>query len=221
MNYSPFTQWILEHGVPEKTLELFLAITIVATIVSIFRYLFGTKSYGIYAPIILAIAYSYTGLKYGLAITFVVIVVSLLSHLVLKKIRMHYITRIAINYCFLSIALITFIILIDEMGLGLENMSTVPPLALISVATLSDFFTKQFVQKSSKSSFTALFGTILIAVVGWFVITRDYISNYVINNLWIIPLLIFANLIIGQFKGLRLKEYFRFKSVLKENDTKK
>ncbi len=221
MYYSTFTQWILEHGVPEKTLELFLAITIVATIVSIFRYLFGTKSYGIYAPILLAIAYSYTGLKYGLAITFMVITVSLLSHLVLKKIRMHYITRIAINYCLLSIALVSFIILIDELGLGLENMSTVPPLALISIAALSDFFTKQFVQKSSKSSFTALFGTVLIATAGWFVITRDYISNYVINNLWLIPLLIFANLIIGQFKGLMLKDYFRFKSVIKENDTKK
>ena len=221
MYYSTFTQWILEHGVPEKTLELFLAITIVATIVSIFRYLFGTKSYGIYAPILLAIAYSYTGLKYGLTITFMVITISLLSHLVLKKIRMHYITRIAINYCLLSIALVSFIILIDELGLGLENMSTVPPLALISIAALSDFFTKQFVQKSSKSSFTALFGTVLIATAGWFVITRDYISNYVINNLWLIPLLIFANLIISQFKGLRLKDYFRFKSVIKENDTKK
>ena len=145
MYYSTFTQWILEHGVPEKTLELFLAITIVATIVSIFRYLFGTKSYGIYAPILLAIASSYTGLKYGLTITFMVIKVSLLSHLVLKKIRMHYITRIAINYCLLSIALVSCIILIDELGLGLENMSTVPPLALISIAALSDFFTKQFV----------------------------------------------------------------------------
>ncbi len=221
MYYSTFTQWILEHGVPEKTLELFLAITIVATIVSIFRYLFGTKSYGIYAPILLAIAYSYTGLKYGLAITFMVITVSLLSHLVLKKIRMHYITRIAINYCLLSVALITFMVVINRVGFGLENMSTVPPLALISIVALSDFFTKQFVQKSSKSSFTALFGTVLIATAGWFVITRDYISNYVINNLWLIPLLIFANLIIGQFKGLRLKDYFRFKSVIKENDTKK
>ncbi|HRZ84962.1 MAG TPA: 7TM domain-containing protein, partial [Candidatus Dojkabacteria bacterium] len=182
MYYSTFTQWILEHGVPEKTLELFLAITIVATIVSIFRYLFGTKSYGIYAPILLAIAYSYTGLKYGLAITFMVITVSLLSHLVLKKIRMHYITRIAINYCLLSVALITFMVVINRVGFGLENMSTVPPLALISIVALSDFFTKQFVQKSSKSSFTALFGTVLIATAGWFVITRDYISNYVINN---------------------------------------
>ena len=223
MNYSPFTTWIIEHGVQEKTLELFVATTIIATIVSLFRYIFGTKSYGIYAPIILAIAYSYTGLKYGLVITLVVILVSLLSHAVTKRIRMHYITRIAINYCLLSVGIISFMIIINELGLGLENMASVPPLALISIAILSDFFIKQFIQKSLKTSVGTLVGTVLVATVGWFVITREYISIYAINNLWIVPLLIFVNLLIGQFKGLRLKDYFRFKSVLKEknDDTKK
>ncbi len=218
MNYSPFTEWLIQNGLSKDTLELLVAITIVATIVSIFRYIFGTKSYGIYAPIILAIAYSFTGLKYGLAITFVVIGVSLISYSVLKKIRMHYITRIAINYCLLAIALIGFIIAIKKYGLGLENISNVPALALISIAVLSDFFIKQFMQKNLKSSITSLFSTVAISTVGWLIITRDYISDYAINNLWIILVLIVVNLLIGQFKGLRLKDLFRFRSVLKEKD---
>jgi len=222
MYYSTFTQWILEHGVPEKTLELFLAITIVATIVSIFRYLFGTKSYGIYAPILLAIAYSYTGLKYGLAITFMVITVSLLSHLVLKKIRMHYITRIAINYCFLSIVLILTFLIVNRYGFGLDNMTNIPPLAVISITALSDFFITSYVRKRVKTSLMVLTATILVSTIGWFVITRKEVSSYIINNLWIIPLLIFVNLLIGQFKGLRIKDFARFSSIVneKENDNK-
>jgi len=218
VDYSLFTAWLLDNGISKQTLELLLAITIVATIVSLFRYIFGTKSYGIYAPIILAIAYSYTGLKYGLSITFVIVLISLLSYSVLKKIRMHYITRIAVNYCLLTIGLIAFIIIIKKYGLGLENISNVPPLALVSIASLSDFFTKQFVQKSLKSSLTNLTSTVLVASVGWFIITREYISNYMINNLWIILVLIGINLLIGQFKGLRLKDYYRFRSVVKEKD---
>lgn len=197
---------------------MLVAITIVATIVSVFRYIFGTKSYGIYAPIILAISYSYTGLKYGLSITLLVILISLLSYSVLKRIRMHYITRIAINYCLLTIGLIAFIIIIKQYGLGLENISNVPALALISIAGLSDFFIKQFVQKSPKTSVMNLISTVFVASTGWFIITREYISDYVINNLWIIVALIVVNLLIGQFKGLRLKDYFRFRSVVKEKD---
>lgn len=215
MNYSPFTSWLIANGLPEKTLELLIAITIVATVVSIFRYILGTKSYGIYAPIILAIAYSYTGLKYGLATTVVVITTTLISHYLLKKIRMHYITRIAINYCLLAVAIMGFVLIAHRYKLGLENISNIPPLALIGIATLSDFFIKQLVRKSFKSSITTFVGTLLVATVGWFIITRDFASNYVINNLWIIPALIVFNLLIGQFRGLRLNDYFRFKSATK------
>ena len=140
MQFSSFTDWILENGISSQTLELLVAITLLATIVSIARYIFGSKTYGIYAPVILAIAYSYTGLKYGLSVTVIVILTTLLSYSILKRVRMHYITRIAINYCMLSISLVIFFLIIDRYGLGLENMSQIPPLAFISIATLSDFF---------------------------------------------------------------------------------
>ncbi len=218
MQYSPFTTWLLSHGISQQTLELLAAIAILATIVSLARYVFGSKTYGIYAPIILAISYSYTGLKYGLAITAVVIATSLLSYSILKKIRMHYITRIAINYCILTLSMMTFFVLIDRFGLTLDNMIYIPALATISIAALGDFFTKQYVKKSLKTSLITLLSTIIVSAIGWYVITRDIISNYLLNNLWIIPVLILTNLLIGQFKGLRIKDLFRFRSIVKNKD---
>ncbi len=217
---SKLTEWIMEHGVSQMVLEILIAMCIVATIVSIARYIVGNKTYGIYAPIILAIAYSYTGLKYGLSITLIVILTSLLSYSILKRIRMHYIARIATNYTILSIILVLFFILIDSFGLGLENMSNIPPLAFICIAALSDFFIKQYVKKSLKSSFLTLFGTILIAIIGWFIISRELISEYVLNNLWIIPLLVIVNILLGMFRGLRIKDYFRFRLTSREENDK-
>lgn len=205
------TEWILEHGVSKMALELLIAVTVLATIVSIARYVIGSKTYGIYAPILLAIAYSYTGLKYGLSITIVVILTSLLSYSILKRIRMHYITRIATNYTILAMILVLFFVLIDIFGLGLENMANIPPLAFISIAALSDFFIKQYIKKSFAGSILTLTGTILVAAIGWFVITREIISEYMINNLWVLPLLTIINLLLGHFTGLRIKDYFRFK----------
>lgn len=216
--YTLVTQWIINHGVSEQILKILVAISIVATIVSITRYVFGIKSYGIYVPVILAISYSYTGLRYGLSITLIVIATTLLSYSFLSKIRMHYITRIAINYCILAIVLILSIVAINEFGLGLENISNIPALALIAIASLSDFFIKQYVKKSLKSTIRSLFETLLISTLGWFLITRALISDYLINNIWSIPLLALVNLLIGQVKTLRIKEYLRFKSVTKEND---
>ena len=218
MTYTPFTQWILNTGVNQQVLELLLAVMVLATIVSFARYILGTKSYGIYAPIILAIAYSYTGLRYGLAITLVVILTTLFSYTILKKIRMHYIARIAVNYCLLAIFLVIFFIIVNKFGLGLENMPYISGLAVISIAAISDFFIKQYVKKSFKTSVLILFSTVAIAALGWFVITRDVVSNYMLNNLWIVPILIALNILIGQFTGLRIKDLFRFKSVASNKD---
>jgi hypothetical protein len=218
MQYSPFTTWLLDHGISDQTLELLIAITILATIVSLARYVFGSKSYGIYAPIIIAIAYSYTGLKYGLVITAVVIATSLLSYSILKKIRMHYITRIAINYCILTLSLMTFFVVVERFSLTLENLKNIPPLAMVSIAALGDFFTKQYVKKSLKTSIIILLSTIIVSTMGWFVITRNVISNYLFNNLWIIPVLIVVNILIGQYKGLRIKDLFRFRSIVRSKD---
>ena len=215
---SGLTEWILQHGVSKMALELLIAVSILATTVSIARYVIGSKTYGIYAPILLAIAYSYTGLRYGLTITIVVILTSLLSYSVLKKIRMHYITRIATNYTILAMILILFFVAIDRFGGWLENMSNIPPLAFISIAALSDFFIKQYVKKSLASSILTLTGTVLVAVAGWFVITREIISEYMVNNLWVLPLLTLINLLLGQFVGLRIKDYFRFK-ILNRDDS--
>jgi hypothetical protein len=214
---SKLTEWILSNGVSETVLELLIAVCILATVVSIARYIFDSKTYGIYAPILLAIAYSYTGLKYGLAITLVVILTSLLSFSVLNKIRMHYITRIATNYTVLAMVLILFFILIERFGLGLENMANIPPLAFISIAALSDFFIKQYLKKSLQGSLITLFGTIFVAVIGWFVITREIISEYMLNNLWILPLLTILNILLGRFTGLRLKDYLRFRITAKDD----
>ena len=218
MTYTPFTNWIISNGVSQQTLELLIAIAILATIVSIARYIIGTKSYGIYAPIILAIAYSYTGLKYGLSITLIVILTTLLSYTILRKIRMHYIARIAVNYCLLAMMIVLFFVVVKKFGLGLENMSNIPALAIISIAALSDFFIKQYVKKSFKTSVLILFSTMAIAAIGWFVITRDVITNYMLNNLWIVPILIALNILVGQFTGLRIKDLFRFKSVVSNKD---
>ncbi|MGI6423403.1 MAG: 7TM domain-containing protein [Candidatus Dojkabacteria bacterium] len=207
---SRLTEWLLQNGVSEKVLELLIAVCVLATIVGIARYIFDSKTYGIYAPIILAIAYSYTGLKYGLVITSVVILTSIFSFSILSKIRMHYITRIATNYTILAMVLLLLFIVVDRFNLGLDNMVNIPPLAFISIAALSDFFIKQYLKKSFKGSLLTLFGTILVATVGWFVITREIVSGYLLNNLWILPLLTIFNILLGQFTGLRLKDYFRF-----------
>lgn len=221
MDYTPFTKWVLDNGIAERTLELLVGVAIIATIVSLARYLLGSKSFGIYVPIILAVAYTYTGLRYGLIITAVVIASSLLSFLILSRIRMHYISRMAINYCLTIMSLIIFFVVVKKYNLGLPNMPFIQPLAIISIIALSDFFAKQQIKKGFKTTMLVLGSTIIIASFGWFIITRESVSAFMINNLWLIPALIVINILIGQFSGLRLKDLLRFRTIIQDKENVK
>jgi len=221
MDYTPFTKWVLDNGIAEQTLGLLVGIAIIATIVSLARYLVGSKSFGIYVPIILAVAYTYTGLRYGLIITAVVIASSLLSFLILSRIRMHYISRMAINYCLIIMSLIVFFVVVKKYNLGLPNMSLIQPLAIISIIALSDFFAKQQIKKGFKTTMLVLGSTIIIASLGWFLITREAVSAFMVNNLWLIPALIVVNILIGQFSGLRFKDLLRFRTIIQEKENVK
>ena len=141
-------QWLLIHGIPNYILLLLIFIPIVATIVNLLRYIVGTKSFGIYAPLTLTFAYIFTGIRIGLLITATVIIATLLAYSLLKKIRMHYISRITIVYIFTTIAIIILL-----AGITFTNLSTnvlppleaIPPAGIILIATLSDFFVKQYI----------------------------------------------------------------------------
>jgi len=210
---SEFTTWITSQGISIQILLIVAFVPIIATLISLSRYFLGYQSFGIYAPMILSIAYSYTGLRYGLLITALVVLSSIVSYSFLRKIRMHYITRIAVNYSILSIIIVIGIVGIYNLPLGFENFNAISPLGLISIMALSDFFIKMYVKKSLSATIRTLIETLLISIIGWYLITSEELINYLLNHLWIIPLLLLLNIVIGQYKGLRLKDLFRFKSI--------
>ena len=76
----------------------------------------------------------------------------------------------------------------------------------------------KYVKKSFKNTLRVLIETLLVATFGWFIITRETASTFLLNNLWLIALLVAINLSIGQFKGLRLLDNSRFKSIISKKD---
>ncbi len=212
---------VTSFSIPKEVLEILIIIPILATLISIGRYVIGLKTLGIYAPIALAIAYKMTGLRYGLALTFLVIIASLIGYRFLSKVRMHYTTRVAANYTLLSILVITGIITFDSIPfLGLNNFNQISPVGVVLIATLSDFFIKAYIKKSLFTSMRVLLETLLISVIGWYIIRSPNIIELIFHNLWIIPLLVAVNLLLGRYRGFRLKEVLRFQTIPNDADTR-
>ncbi len=212
--------WIKDSVITEEILIFMLFIPIIATLVNVSRYVIGFKTFGIYAPMTLAFAYVFTGIRFGLLVTFAVIISSLLSYTLLKQIRMHYLSRITINYIIITFILLGILILneIAPWSITTDNheIATINPLGIILIATLSDFFVKEYVKKDFLTTIRSLIETILIAVAGWALLKSQTMQQFLLQHLWIhIPILL-LNLFVGQYKELRFKDFFRFKKISNE-----
>lgn len=208
---------LLNQSFPSELIELLIFIPIIATVLSIGRYILGLKTLGIYAPIILAISYKLTGIEEGLAITAVVILGSILAHKMLSKFRMHYITRVASSYTILCTMIIIGILVLNLLPISIPYTKDINPLGLVLIATLSDSFIKMYVKKDLVTSIRAILETLIVSITGWYIITSESILNWLINNIWVIPTLIVFNLLLGQYSGFRLKEIIRFKGIPKDD----
>ncbi len=217
---NQFVSWLTVSVITEEILIFILFIPIIATLINLSRYIIGSRTFGIYAPMTLSFAYIFTGIRYGLLVTAAVILSTLLSYTLLKKIRMHYLSRVTINY--IIIIFMTLIILsLNEIlpwSITTEQhaISTIPPLGVILIITLSDFFIKQYIKRDLLTTLRSLTETILIAGIGWFLLTIRELHIFLIGNIWILVPLLVINLLVGKYKELNIKEIFRFKKIFSD-----
>jgi hypothetical protein len=212
--------WIKDNVVTEEILVFMLFIPIIATLVNISRYIIGFRTFGIYAPMTLAFAYVFTGIRFGLLVTAAVIISTLLSYTLLKQIRMHYLSRITINYILITFVLLGVLIVneISPWSITTEQhqIATLPPLGIILIVALSDFFVKEYIKKDLLTTVRSLSETIIVAIAGWFLLKSQPLQQFLIHNIWIFIPLILINLFIGKYKELRFKDLFRFRRISNE-----
>lgn len=210
------TEYLITHNISYELLTLIAFMAIITTISNIFRYIFGLKSLGLYPSIIMALAFYLTGAKYGIIITILVISITLLTHQLFKKVRMHYLSRIALNYISIAITTILLFLIFDLINWQplSEAVYKINPISLILLGSLSDHFIKLYVKKDLITTLRAVIETIFVALLGWSIIGIYQVKEIILNNILILPLLIPINIYIGQTTVLRFTEYFRFKKLI-------
>ncbi|MEA3357091.1 MAG: 7TM domain-containing protein [Patescibacteria group bacterium] len=211
------TNWLMDIGISEDILLVLTFVPIIVTITTASRYISGLKTFGVYTSMILAFAYYFIGAKQGLIITIIVVASSWLIRNMLRKVRLHYLSRLSVVYCGISIILLSFIaatsfIPSDSPIMDFRNLSPIP---LVMIISITDRFMANYIKKDLLVAARLTAETIFISVIGWTLMRVEPIQKFFYNNLWLIPLTIIINLSIGKYSGFRWTEYIRFSQVIK------
>ena len=211
---SPIVQQIVNFGIQEGTVALILMLPVVATFIAFCRQVIGIRGFGIYITLIIAFAFVATRLKYGLVIFFVVILAGTLSRLLIKKIRILYLPRMAIVLTFVT--LIIFLMFFVASSFKVEGLQAISIFPILIMTLVVERFVAAQIEKGQMAAIVITFETLILAIMSYFIIDSSWLQIFLLD--WPIFSLLFLlifNFILGKWTGLRLTEYFRFKEMMK------
>lgn len=205
------------RGVPENTVVLLLLLPLVATLVSVIHYVGGFSGYGIFMPTMMAVALMATGVGSGLILFAVILAITLLSNLLVKKMKLHYWPARSITLLFVGLG--TFGAMMATSYMEIVEVSKISIFPILFMILLTEEFVRTQLIKSKKEAVRLTIGTLVLAVAGAMIMGIEGIEGMVLKRAEIVILIVVViNVLVGKYGGIRLTEIKRFKGAIRKKE---
>lgn len=204
----------VEKGVPANTIVLVLLFPLVAALIAASRHLIGIRGFGIFLPAVLSVVFVSTGIIQGLLLFVTIILVATGSRILLRKMKLLYLPRMALLLWFVALGVFGFLFLSPNLNLtSIINLSIFPILILILMA---ENFISIHTGMSMKQAIGMTLETLMIALVCSIILQLEFLQKFVLVNpeISVLGVAVF-DIFMGKYAGLRLLEYKKFKEIIK------
>lgn len=223
---SHFVNSLINNGIPDNTIALLLLLPIIATVVAFMRQVIGINTFGIYTPSIITLSFLIIGLKAGLLTLISAIIVGAISKLILKKVRMLFIPKIAIIISLVSLALLVVIITGIHLNFFNAEFLSIAIFPMLILSTLVEKFVSGKGESNLSTTTMTMAETLIVAIIAFiiaggsvdlgFVEFRfELIKSLMLNYPELVLLTVVFNILLGKWTGLRLLERVRFREIFK------
>lgn len=205
-------------GIPVYALIVLGVVPLIATLVSFARHVVGFNGFSVFVTIIITLAFLDLGFFSGLLISSIIFAATIGARKILARFRFHYFVRISFVYtavCFLVFFAIVFL----SLFININDFSKNPLFPIILLITLVEEYYNSVIREGERKVSLMYVETLFIASLSYFLMTSAFFSTFILNNPWILVLLFPINFFLASYQGLRLSEFYRFKSVL-QNEMK-
>jgi hypothetical protein len=202
---------------PFGLLRTVLLLPIGALVVVLFRNVVGMPTFGTFLPALIAAAVTETGLLWGIfsiaLVTFAVVV----ARLLIQRLHLLHSPTLAILLTVVVISMLGTSLVADS--LGLEDLARVTYFPIAVMAIASERFYLALVEQGPREAAQQMGGTLLVVLACFVVMNSVAISVLVGGFPEVLLLVIAANIYLGRWVGIRLLEYFRFRTLLRRGAT--
>ncbi|MFO0824581.1 MAG: 7TM domain-containing protein [Gemmataceae bacterium] len=198
----------------EQHLARFLVLMPLATVVvSIFRVLIGTRTYGVFTPALLGLVFrDLQNLPWGLGIFTATVIVGWLFRKLLDRYHLLLIPRTAVMLTLIVIFLLVVLGIGARAGVHITGYIALFPIIILT-HMVERFWTLE-TEDGAASSFRTLMGTVMVSVVVALCLSPDSVGRWVFRYPEMLGIVIAILLLLGRYTGYRLTELYRFQDVI-------
>ena len=206
-------RWSLFSLPPEfqATFRILLLVPIGALLVCVLRNIIGFPTFGIFMPVLMALAFRTTGLDYGLAIFCGVILMGYAVRLVLDKLKLLLVPRLSVILT-VVIGVFTFVAVLGNK-LGIRELMAVGLLPFVILTMMIERFFVIVEEAGVREGLKNAAGSAAVAAITHLIVHIEplQLTFFVYPELLLV--LIALQILIGRYTGYRVSELIRFRNM--------
>lgn len=209
-------QKAVRQGVPASTISLILLLPFLAMLIAFMRQIIGLPSLEMFVPIALSVALVATGITAGLILLVTIFMAAFVSRLLLKRIRIMQIPKMALSM--LVVSLFIFASLVVNAIAGADSVTRLSIFPILIFILLSDQIVALHLLSSTRETIIITAITISIGILGYGILSLPAANNTLLLYPELVLAVIPINILIGRYFGLRATEYIRFAPIHPHGD---
>ena len=195
----------------QRTFRILILVPIGALMICILRNIVGFPTFGIFLPVLMALAFRNTGLAYGLAIFWGVVLIGYVARRWIDKLRLLLVPRLSVILTLVIICITGFALLGNKLGLREFMAVGLLPFVILTM-TIERFFVVIEEAGAREGLWTAA-GSAGVATITYEVLQLAplQLTFFVYPELMLVVAAL--QVLIGRYTGYRLSEFIRFRKL--------
>lgn len=204
-------RWSLFRLPPEfqRTFRILLLVPIGALMISILRNMVGFPTFGIFMPVLMALAFRSTGLLYGIGIFAGVILFGYGVRRYMDRLRLLLVPRMSV---LLTLVIACFVVLaLVGNRLGIKEFMAVGLLPFVILTMTIERFFVLIEESGPLEAFRTAGGSAAVAMLTYEIISWDPLQLTFFVYPELLATIAAFQMLIGRYTGYRLSEFIRFR----------
>lgn len=206
-------QWSL-FRLPQEfqgTFRILILVPLGALMICILRNIIGFPTFGIFMPVLMALAFRNTGLLYGIGIFATVLLVGFAARNSLEKLRLLLVPRLSVMVTLVIICFTVFALIGNRLDLRAFMAIGLLPFVILTMAIERFFVITE--EEGIKEALRTAAGSAAVASLTYAIVQFEPLQLTFFVYPELLLMVMALQLLIGRYTGYRLSEFLRFRSL--------